>query len=81
MNEFATKYEEKGYERVNGQVIDEQQPIDSARVYTAQVVILREDVAADIIGRDSRNGHGRHRFSGTAAGDQARRNSDGRYTS
>ncbi len=47
-DEFATKYEEKGYHHVSGQMIEETEPIDSSRVYTAQVVILREDVEGDI---------------------------------
>jgi len=47
-DEFATKYEAKGYQHVSGQMIEENQPIDSPRVYTAQVVIIREDVEADI---------------------------------
>ena len=47
-DEFATKYEEKGYHHVSGQMIDETRPIDSSRVYTAQIVIIRGDVEADI---------------------------------
>ena len=47
-DEFATKYEEKGYQRYSGQMFDETQPIDSSRVYTAQLVIIRERVEADI---------------------------------
>lgn len=48
VNQFAAEYEDQGYERVTGQMIDVTSPVDKPHVYTAQVLTIRTDVNADL---------------------------------
>jgi hypothetical protein len=48
IDEFAGEFEAKGYERVTGQVIEETTPIESPRVYTAQVLTIHSEVDANL---------------------------------
>ena len=46
--EILLDYEEKGYERIEGQIIKETEPIDNKRLYIAQVLEIKSDVSTDI---------------------------------
>jgi hypothetical protein len=46
--DFATSFEEQGYQRVSGQVIDERDQVTSPKVYFAQVARVYSDVNADL---------------------------------
>ena len=48
VEQFTSEFEEKGYEQVMGQLVEETDPIDSSRVYVAQMVIIRDEVNADL---------------------------------
>ena len=48
VNAFVAEFEEQGYKRVTGQVIDVTTPVDEPTVYKAQVVELKADSNADL---------------------------------
>jgi hypothetical protein len=48
VNAFAREFEQKGYVRVQGQVIEVTQPVSTPTVYTCQVVKIKSDVNADV---------------------------------
>jgi len=48
VEQFVAKYEAQGYERRSGQVIEETARVESPRVYTAQVVNIREGADANL---------------------------------
>jgi hypothetical protein len=48
VDQFASRYEQRGYQRYAGQVMTVDTPVDSPRVYTAQVLKVNSNVAADL---------------------------------
>lgn len=48
IDEFAGPFEEKGYNRVSGQIVVEEDTIEDSRVYTVQVLKLENGASADL---------------------------------